>query len=76
MSLEELESIEITSVEQGRSLAEDIRVAQVNIHQQMVGQYDKQKWQELCNRHYDLRKLRQRILHTIGQMVIDKRRAT
>jgi hypothetical protein len=76
MSIEQLLDIEVISVEQGKQLAEDILQEQLSIHRQMVGLYDNAKWQELSDRHYDLRKIRHAVLHLIGKMAIERNRAT
>ena len=75
MTIQELLDIEITSVQQGKDLANAILNEQHLIHRQMVGLYDNEKWQELSDRHYDLRKIRHAILHLTGQMAIEQKRA-
>jgi hypothetical protein len=75
MTIQELLDIEITSVEQGKSLAQSILEEQHSLHRQMVGLYDNEKWQALSDRHYDLRKIRHAILHLTGQMAIEQKRA-
>lgn len=75
MSIEELLNIEITSVEYGKMMAENILQEQLNIHRQMIGLYDNEKWHALSNRNYDLRKIRHAILHLTGQMAIEQKRA-
>jgi len=75
MSIEQLLDIEVTSVAQGKQLAEDILQEQLSIHRQMIGLYDNAKWQELSDRHYDLRKIRHTVLHITGKMAIEQKRA-
>jgi len=75
MTIEQLLNIEITSVEQGKALAQAILEEQHLIHRQMVGLYDNEKWKELSDRHYDLRKIRQATLHLTGLMAIEQKRA-
>lgn len=75
MTIEQLLEIEITSVQQGKDLANAILEEQHVIHRQTVGLYDNEKWQALSDRHYDLRKIRHAILHLAGQMVIKQKRA-
>lgn len=75
MSIEQLLNIEITSVEQGKALAQAILEEQHSLHRQMVGLYDNEKWQALSDRHYDLRKIRHAILHLTGRMAIEQKRA-
>lgn len=75
MTIEQLLEIEITSVRQGKDLAQAILDEQHLIHRQMVGLYDNKKWQALSDRHYDLRKIRHAILHLTGQMAIEQKRA-
>lgn len=74
MTIEQLSNIEVTSVEQGKQLATDILEEQLSIHRQMVGLYDNAKWQELSDRHYDLRKIRRAVLHLTGKMAIGQKR--
>ena len=57
MTIEQLMDIEITSVEQGKALARSILDEQLAIHREMKGLYDNTKWEELSDRHYDLRKI-------------------
>lgn len=70
MTIEQLRDVKILTVAQGRQFADDILEVQIAIHRQMIGLDDKQQWQELCDRHYELRKVRKHILHSIGRMVI------
>jgi len=76
MTIEQLLNVEVTSVEQGKQLAEDILQEQLAIHREMVGQYDNVKWQKLSDRHYDLRKIRIAVLTLTGKMAIARKRAT
>lgn len=76
MTIEQLMDIEITSVEQGKLLAEDILQEQLAIHREMVGLYDNEKWQTLSDRHYDLRKIRIAVLTMTGKMAIARKRAS
>lgn len=76
MTIEQLMDIEITSVEQGKALAQSILDEQLAIHREMIGLYDNEKWKELSDRHYDLRKIRQAILHLTGLMAIEQKRAS
>lgn len=69
MTIEQLQSIKISSVEQGRTIADEILKAQLDIHHLMVDEYESVKWRELCDRHYDLRKVRHRILIEAGYLV-------
>lgn len=75
MTIEELLDIEITSVQQGKDLAQAILEEQHELHRQMIGLYDNAKWQELSDRHYDLRKIRHAALHLTGKMAIEQKRA-
>lgn len=75
MTIEQLLNLEVTSVAQGKQLAEDILQEQLSIHQQMIGLYDNKKWQELSDRHYELRKIRHAILHLTGNMATEQKRA-
>ena len=75
MTIEQLLNVEVTSVAQGRQLAEDILQEQLSIHRQMIGLYDNLKWQELSDRHYGLRKIRHAVLHLTGKMAIEQKRA-
>lgn len=75
MTIEQLLNVEITSVEFGKQLAEDILQEQLAIHREMVGLYDNEKWQMLSDRHYDLRKIRHAVLHLTGKMAIECKRA-
>jgi len=74
MTIEQLLDVEITSVEQGKALAQAILEEQLELHRQMVGLYDNKKWQVLSDRHYDLRKIRHAILRLTGQMAIEQKR--
>ena len=74
MTIEQLMGIEVTSVEQGKQLAEDILQEQLALHREMVGLYDNARWEALSDRHYDLRKIRYTILHVTGNMTIDQKR--
>jgi hypothetical protein len=74
MSTEQLLNVEITSVEFGRQLAEEIRLEQVALHREMIGLEDNVKWQELCDRRYDLRKVRFAVLHLTGELAIQQHR--
>jgi hypothetical protein len=76
MTIEQLLNVEVTSVEQGKQLAEDILQEQLDIHHQMIGLYDNAKWQELSDRHYDLRKIRHAVLHLTGKMAIAQKQAS
>lgn len=75
MTIQEILNIEITSVQQGKDLAQAILDEQHSLHRQMVGLYDNKKWQELSDRHYDLRKIRHAALHLTGKMAIEQKRA-
>ena len=75
MTIEQLLNIEIRSVEEGKRLAADILVEQHELHRQMIGLYDNTKWQELSDRHYDLRKIRHAVLQLTGKMAIEQKRA-
>ena len=70
MTIEQLLEIKISTIAQGRQFADDILEEQIVIHRKMLGLEDKDQWQELCNRHYELRKIRHQALHEIGAMVI------
>lgn len=74
MTIEQLLNVEITSVQQGKDLAQAILYEQHAIHRQMIGLYDNEKWKELSDRHYDLRKIRQATLHLTGLMAIEQKR--
>ena len=74
MSIQELLNIEITSVQQGKDLAQAILDEQHTIHREMVGLYENKKWQELSDRHYDLRKIRIAILTLAGKMALEQKR--
>jgi hypothetical protein len=76
MTIEQLLNVEVTSVAQGKQLAEDILQEQLTIHRQMIGLYDNAKWQVLSDRHYDLRKIRHAVLLLTGKMAIEQKRAT
>lgn len=73
-TIEQLLNIEIMSVQQGKDLAQSILDEQHSIHRQMIGLYDNKKWQELSDRHYDLRKIRHAVLHLTGKMAIEQKR--
>lgn len=73
MTTEQLLNVEITSVEFGRQLAEDIRLELVALHREMIGLEDNEKWQALCDRRYDLRKVRFAVLHLTGELVIQQK---
>ena len=75
MSTEQLLNVEITSVEFGRQLAEDIRLELVELHREMIGLEDNAKWQELCDRRFDLRKVRQAVQHLTGQLYLYQKQA-
>jgi hypothetical protein len=75
MTIEQLLNVEVTSVEQGKQLAEDILQEQLAIHREMIGLYDNEKWQMLSDRHYYLRKIRHAVLHLTGKMAIEQNRA-
>lgn len=70
MTTEQLLNVEITSVEFGRQLAEDIRLELVALHREMIGLYDNVLWQSLADRRYDLRKVRMAVLHLTGELAI------
>lgn len=70
MTIEQLLEIKISTIAQGSQFADDILEEQIVIHRKMLGLEDKDQWQEYCNRHYELRKIRYRALHEIGAMVI------
>jgi len=74
-TIEQLLNIEITSVRQGKDLAESILNEQLAIHREMIGLYDNAKWQVLSDRHYDLRKIRHAVLHLTGKMAIEQKQA-
>lgn len=76
MTIEQLLNVEVTSVMQGRQLAEDILQEQLSVHRQMIGLYDNAKWQKLSDRHYDLRKIRHAVLHLTGKIAIRNKRTT
>ncbi len=76
MTVEQLLDIEVTSVAQGKQLAEDILQEQLSIHRQMIGLYDNEKWQKLSDRHYDLRKIRHAVLHLTGKMAMFQKQAS
>ena len=73
-TIEQLLNIEITSVQQGKDLAESILNEQLAIHREMIGLYDNAKWQVLSDRHYDLRKIRHAVLHLTGKMAVEQKR--
>ena len=75
MTIEQLLNVEVTSVEQGKRLAEDILQEQLAIHREMIGLYNNEKWQVLSDRHYDLRKIRHAVLHLTGKIAIEQKRA-
>lgn len=75
MTTEQILDIEVTSVEFGKQLAEEILREQLAIHREMVGLYDNEKWQKLSDRHYDLRKIRIAVLTLTGKMAIARKRA-
>ena len=75
MTIEQLLNVEVTSVQQGKDLAESILNEQLAIHREMIGLYDNAKWQELSDRHFDLRKIRHAVLHLTGKMAIEQKRA-
>lgn len=75
MSIEELESVKITSVPFGREFAEAMQIEQKAIHLQMVGLYDNEKWKVLSDRRYDLRQIRIRTLTITGKMAISQKKA-
>jgi len=74
MTIEQLLNIEVTSVQQGKQLAAEILSEQHRVHREMIGLYDNEKWKELSDRHYDLRKIRQATLHLTGLMAIEQKR--
>lgn len=76
MTIEQLLDIEVTSVAQGKQLAEDILQEQLSVHRQMIGLYDNEKWQELSDRHYDLRKIRHAVLYLTGKMAMAQKQAS
>lgn len=75
MTVHELLNLEIMSVQYGRDLAQAILDEQLAIHREMVGLYENKKWQELSDRHYDLRKIRIAILTLTGKLAIKQKRA-
>jgi hypothetical protein len=74
MTINELLDIEITSVQQGKDMAQAILDEQHELHRQMIGLYDNAKWKELSDRHYDLRKIRHAVLHITGKMAMEQKR--
>lgn len=69
MTLEQLESIEVTSVEFGRDLAQELQNERARILKLMTGNHSNYEWQVLADRRYDLHKVRLKTLLTIGRMV-------
>lgn len=70
MDLDTLRNTKIESVEQGNELAEQILAEQHNIHRQMTETTDNAKWQELSDRHYDLRVIRRDIQSKTGKLAM------
>lgn len=75
LTIEQIKQIKVITVEQGRQLASDILEEQLSLHRQMQGLTNNVKWQELSDRHFYLRKIRQNILHNTGLMAIKLKRA-
>lgn len=75
MTIDQLLNVEVTSVAQGKQLAEDIHQEQLAIHRLMIGLYHNAKWQVLSDRHYDLQKIQHAVLPLIGKMAIEQKRA-
>lgn len=72
MTIEELRSIQIVSITQGKEVVNEILAEQINIHGQMMDEADRARWQMLCDRHFDLRKVRQSILGTVNSIAAIK----
>lgn len=73
MDLDKLRNTKIESVEQGNKLADEILAEQHRIHRQMIETTDNAKWQELSDRHYDLRIVRRDIQLKTGKLAITKK---
>jgi len=76
MDLDELRSTKIETVEQGNELADKILAEQHNIHRQMTETTDNTKWQELSDRHYDLRIIRRDIQSKTGKLAMTLKKDT
>lgn len=75
LTIEQLKRIPVITVEQGKQLASDILEEQLAIHRQMQSVDDIKEWQELSDKHFYLRKIRQNVLHLTGKMAIERKRA-
>ncbi len=74
LTIEQLKRIPVITVEQGKQLASDILDEQLAIHRQMQSVDDITEWQELSDRHFYLRKIRQNVLHNTGLMAIAQKK--
>lgn len=75
LTIEQLKRIPVITVEQGKQLASDILDEQLALHRQMQSADGIKEWQELSDRHFYLRKIRQNILHNTGIMAIAQKNA-
>jgi hypothetical protein len=75
LTIEQLKRIPVITVEQGKQLASDILDEQLELHHQMQSVDDITEWQELSDRHFYLRKIRQSVLHDTGLMAIVQKKA-
>lgn len=76
MNLDELRSTKIETVEQGNELADKILAEQHSIHRQMIETTDNAKWQELSDKHYDLRIIRRDIQSKTGKLAMTLKKDT
>jgi hypothetical protein len=76
MTIEEIRSIKVTGIDQGKKLAADILEEQLALHQQMQQTTNNDEWQALSDRHFYLRKQRHRILHETGLLAIRIKRSS
>ena len=65
-----LKTYEVTDVNSGKEIAEDLLELQKEIHQKMVGNDNNEEWKVLSDFHYDFRQIRRRILNDTGKLAM------
>lgn len=72
-----LENYKVTDVEEAKGIAAEILKEQHDIHKRMIKAAeaeDNDLWKSLSDTHFDLRKIRQRILNEAGKLAMKLKR--
>lgn len=69
-----LKTYEVTDVDSGKEIAEDLLELQKELHQKMVGNENNEEWKVLSDFHYDFRQIRRRILNDTGRLAMKLKR--